>query len=70
MLKVLVRRGRGCACRGVYGLSGQPNRIALQFSLGDRKVGEEEENKGVFHAIYFFNASISFLRASIWACCS
>jgi hypothetical protein len=53
MLKVLVRRGRGCACRGVYGLSGKPNRIALQFALGDRKVGEEEEKKGVFHAICF-----------------
>ncbi len=53
MLKVLVRRCCSRASRGVHGLSGQPDRIALQFALGDRKVGEEEEKKGVFHAICF-----------------
>jgi len=53
MLEILVGRGCGCTSRGVHGLSGQPDRIALQFALGDRKVGEEEEKKGVFHAICF-----------------
>ncbi len=54
MLKVLVRRGCGCACRGVHGLSAQPDRIALQFALGDRQVGEKEKKKEcVFHVVIF-----------------